>query len=52
MKVKMLLLQSPYAQCFKRPKLETSEFGVRKGFLIREVTSGEDGSPSGSSNPS
>lgn len=35
MKVKMLLLQSPYAQCFKRPKLETSEFGVRKGFLIK-----------------
>ena len=25
------------AWCFKRPKLKTSEFGVRKGFLIKKM---------------
>lgn len=43
----LLPVQSLYAQCFKMPKLKTSEFGIRKGFLIldQEGASQEDGRP-------
>ena len=33
----MLLFQSLCAQSFERPKLETSEFLVRKGLLIKKA---------------
>lgn len=33
----LLLVQSPRAQHFKRTKLKTSEFQVRKGLLIEKL---------------
>lgn len=46
-----LVPKSVCARGFKRPKLRTSEFGVRKGFNDQGANR-EDGRPNGASHPS
>lgn len=41
----------PRVRYFKRPKLKTLQFGVRKGLLIGKGTNQEDGRLSNASNP-